>query len=208
MTDDPVRELGTEESWQELRRASLGRLALCVAGEIDIFPINFVVDADNVIYLRTAPGTKLLELSINDHVALEIERLLGQRRIQNEIKQQLESHRGLIRWDQHVEVNIIKTRCSVAAAPQGFNGSVEFTGAKTLAALEHHVFQKVSHSLLPRSFRGASSTAPEIQAHQRCIWHFRRNTMHAIRQRPMGQLRAGEGGDQNCVAKFHSVPSS
>ena len=73
MTDDPVRELGTEESWQELRRASLGRLALCVAGEIDIFPINFVVDADNVIYLRTAPGTKLLELSINDHVALEID---------------------------------------------------------------------------------------------------------------------------------------
>ena len=32
-----------------------------------------VVDADNVIYLRTAPGTKLLELSINDHVALEID---------------------------------------------------------------------------------------------------------------------------------------
>ena len=75
MTDDPVRELESAECWTELRTAVLGRLALCVGGEIDIFPINFVVDDDDVIYLRTAPGTKLLELSINDHVALEIDRV-------------------------------------------------------------------------------------------------------------------------------------
>ena len=41
-----------------LRQASLGRLAFAIAGQPEIFPVNYSMDAD-VIMLRTAPGTKL-----------------------------------------------------------------------------------------------------------------------------------------------------
>ncbi|MEO8260989.1 MAG: pyridoxamine 5'-phosphate oxidase family protein [Pseudolysinimonas sp.] len=65
-------ELDDAECWRRLEEAPIGRLALSAAGEIDVFPINFVV-ADGALYFRTAPGTKLLELSINSNVAVEID---------------------------------------------------------------------------------------------------------------------------------------
>lgn len=74
MTEETVRELGVEECWEELEQAPFGRLALSVGDDVDIFPINFVV-AEGRVYLRTAPGTKLLELSINAQVALEVDRV-------------------------------------------------------------------------------------------------------------------------------------
>ena len=67
-----VELLDERECWELLELAPLGRLALAVAGEIDIFPINFVV-ADGALWFRTAPGTKLLELTVNPDVALEID---------------------------------------------------------------------------------------------------------------------------------------
>ena len=72
MSDPVLRELDEDECWHELRHAPLGRLAVAVAGEADIFPINFVVH-DRALYFRTAPGTKLLELSVNGRVALEVD---------------------------------------------------------------------------------------------------------------------------------------
>lgn len=65
-------ELGEAECWRLLSAAEIGRLALAPAGEVDVFPINFVV-ADRAIYFRTAPGSKLLGLSVNPDVALEID---------------------------------------------------------------------------------------------------------------------------------------
>ncbi|GAB3142884.1 pyridoxamine 5'-phosphate oxidase family protein [Marisediminicola antarctica] len=67
-----VVELGEEERWQLLRHNSLARLALSAAGEIDIFPVNYYADGETLL-LRTAPGTKLLELTVNSHVAVEID---------------------------------------------------------------------------------------------------------------------------------------
>lgn len=69
---DPVRVLDPEECWRLLRSAPMGRIALAAGGEVDIFPINFAVDGQT-IYFRTAPGTKLLELTARDTVALEID---------------------------------------------------------------------------------------------------------------------------------------
>lgn len=71
-TSDAVRDLSEQECWQRLSENSLGRLVVNAAGEIDIFPVNYVVTG-NELYLRTAPGTKLLELTIHPDVAFEID---------------------------------------------------------------------------------------------------------------------------------------
>ncbi len=68
-----ITELTTDQCWQLLRSRDLGRIAVSAAGMVDIFPINYAVDATPAIYFRTAPGTKLLELAINDRVAFEID---------------------------------------------------------------------------------------------------------------------------------------
>lgn len=67
-----IVELSENESWRMLRANSLARLALSAAGEIDIFPVNYFADGETVL-LRTAPGTKLLELTVNSRVAVEID---------------------------------------------------------------------------------------------------------------------------------------
>jgi len=67
-----VVELGEDEKWRLLRQNSLARLALSAVGEIDIFPVNYYADGETLL-LRTAPGTKLLELTVNSRVAVEID---------------------------------------------------------------------------------------------------------------------------------------
>lgn len=67
-----ITELTADQCWQLLRSSDLGRIAASAAGTVDIFPINYAVD-DETIMFRTAPGTKLLELAINDRVAFEID---------------------------------------------------------------------------------------------------------------------------------------
>ena len=68
-----ITELTADECWQLLRSHDLGRIAASAAGLVDIFPINYAVDDSMTVYFRTAPGTKLLELAINDRVAFEID---------------------------------------------------------------------------------------------------------------------------------------
>ncbi|HZK58775.1 MAG TPA: pyridoxamine 5'-phosphate oxidase family protein, partial [Cryobacterium sp.] len=68
--DNPVEILSEDECWELLLSASLGRLGLSVADEPEIFPVNFVA-ADKRLVFRTAEGTKLLELTVNNRVALE-----------------------------------------------------------------------------------------------------------------------------------------
>ncbi|POH63137.1 MULTISPECIES: pyridoxamine 5'-phosphate oxidase family protein [Cryobacterium] len=67
---DPVRILSEDECWELLLSSSFGRLAAAVADDIEIFPLNFVV-ADKRLLFRTAEGTKLLALTVNNKVALE-----------------------------------------------------------------------------------------------------------------------------------------
>lgn len=69
-TSVPVQVLSEEDCWNALLSASLGRLAVAVGGSPDIFPVNFVA-ADRRLLFRTASGTKLIELTVNNRVAFE-----------------------------------------------------------------------------------------------------------------------------------------
>ena len=54
----PPVELSQSECWVLLREAVVGRLAVSVDDEPDIFPVNHVVDHGTLVF-RTAAGTKL-----------------------------------------------------------------------------------------------------------------------------------------------------
>ncbi|MGN6273415.1 MAG: pyridoxamine 5'-phosphate oxidase family protein [Protaetiibacter sp.] len=69
---DAVETLDERECWELLELAPMGRIALAAAGEVDIFPLNFAVHA-GALWFRTAPGTKLVELTVNPEVAVEID---------------------------------------------------------------------------------------------------------------------------------------
>jgi len=66
--------LTEDECWRLLEAKDLGRLAVSVQDQPDIFPVNYAADRGR-LYLRTAQGSKLLELTINSHVALEIDEI-------------------------------------------------------------------------------------------------------------------------------------
>jgi nitroimidazol reductase NimA-like FMN-containing flavoprotein (pyridoxamine 5'-phosphate oxidase superfamily) len=73
---DPVLELDEEQSWRLLDATKHGRLVVSVAGEPDIFPVNYLI-SDRKVYLRTAPGNKLAQLTINSRVLLETDGVLS-----------------------------------------------------------------------------------------------------------------------------------
>lgn len=68
--EGPITVLSREQAWEFLRQRTMGRLAVSVAGQPDIFPINYYADESSIVF-RTAPGSKLLEVTINGSVALE-----------------------------------------------------------------------------------------------------------------------------------------
>jgi len=53
-----VEVLSERECWNLLREAVVGRLAVIVDGQPDIFPVNPIVDHGTIVF-RTAAGTKL-----------------------------------------------------------------------------------------------------------------------------------------------------
>jgi nitroimidazol reductase NimA-like FMN-containing flavoprotein (pyridoxamine 5'-phosphate oxidase superfamily) len=68
--DAPIHILTEDECWEALLSSSLGRLAVSVGGVPEIFPVNFIA-ADRRLLFRTSPGTKLIELTVNNRVAFE-----------------------------------------------------------------------------------------------------------------------------------------
>jgi uncharacterized protein len=73
---NPVLELSDEQSWRLLEGTRHGRLVVSVAGEPDIFPVNYV-SSNGKLYLRTAPGNKLAQLTINSAVLFEADGILS-----------------------------------------------------------------------------------------------------------------------------------
>lgn len=69
-SDTPVSELTERQSWDLLGAVSLGRLVTTVNGWTEIFPVNFVVQ-NNTVLFRTAEGTKLLTAALNEYVVFE-----------------------------------------------------------------------------------------------------------------------------------------
>src|SRR5262245_22271906 len=64
--------LPENECWALLRTAEVGRLAVSIMNEPDIFPVNHIVDHGTVVF-RTAEGTKLAAAVLGTAVAYEVD---------------------------------------------------------------------------------------------------------------------------------------
>jgi len=65
-------QMSDEQCWDALRSASIGRLAVRAADGVDVFPVNFTVH-EHAIYIRSAPGSKLVDLTSASTVAFEVD---------------------------------------------------------------------------------------------------------------------------------------
>lgn len=63
-------QLADNDCWALLRGVQVGRLAVVVDGQPEIFPINFLVDHGSIVF-RTADGTKLTAALGEGNVAFE-----------------------------------------------------------------------------------------------------------------------------------------
>ncbi len=68
----PVRNLSEQESRDRLQSVSLGRIVVRRSDEIEIFPVNYVMDEAN-LYFRTAEGNKLFTINLNHDVLFEVD---------------------------------------------------------------------------------------------------------------------------------------
>ncbi len=67
---NPIEVLDEAQAWKMLATREFGRLATSVGNQPEIFPINYYAQ-DGKIYFRTAAGTKLSEIAVNDRLAFE-----------------------------------------------------------------------------------------------------------------------------------------
>ena len=67
-----VERLSEDQCWDALTWTNLGRLAVRAGDDIDIFPVNFLIN-NRLIYLRTAPGSKMVALTAEPRVAFEVD---------------------------------------------------------------------------------------------------------------------------------------
>lgn len=75
MSDNEVfTQLSTEAALELMGTEQLGRVVVRRSDDMDIFPVNFVVD-DGAIYFRTSEGNKLFSLSLNSDVLFEADQV-------------------------------------------------------------------------------------------------------------------------------------
>jgi len=65
-----AEELDAEECWRLLRETGVGRLGVIVDGRPDVFPVNYKVE-DNTLVFLTGTGTKTRAIGHDNAVALE-----------------------------------------------------------------------------------------------------------------------------------------
>jgi nitroimidazol reductase NimA-like FMN-containing flavoprotein (pyridoxamine 5'-phosphate oxidase superfamily) len=66
--------LSDDECWELLSSSELARIAFAAAGDVEIFPVNIVVDRRTIVFC-TAEGTKLAGTAVFHRVALEADGL-------------------------------------------------------------------------------------------------------------------------------------
>lgn len=71
-TPDSVTPLSDRACWDRLAEQELGRLVTRVGDVMDIFPVNYTVDGESLVF-RTGEGSKLTELTIHDEVLFEVD---------------------------------------------------------------------------------------------------------------------------------------
>lgn len=75
MTTDPrngMEILDEDACWDLLRAQPVGRLAVAVAGEVEVFPLNYLVHDGHIVF-KSAQGSKLAALAANARVTFEID---------------------------------------------------------------------------------------------------------------------------------------
>jgi len=68
--------LSEDECWELLSSSELARIAFAGAGDVEIFPVNIVVD-DRTVVFCTAEGTKLAASAVFHRVAVEADGVDG-----------------------------------------------------------------------------------------------------------------------------------
>lgn len=71
--ENPISVIDEDHCWNLLAGTDVGRLATVLDGQPEIFPVNFVVDNNSIVF-RTAEGTKLAHVTAHHQVAFEIDR--------------------------------------------------------------------------------------------------------------------------------------
>ncbi len=66
--------LSREECWRLIGGSVVGRLAVSIANQPDIFPINYAVDGETIV-INTDAGTKLAGAVLGTAVAFEVDGL-------------------------------------------------------------------------------------------------------------------------------------
>lgn len=72
MSESPVSVMDEQECWELLRSTPIGRVAMTIGDEVEVFPVNYET-RENSLYIRTAEGTKLFGISMSRPVAFEID---------------------------------------------------------------------------------------------------------------------------------------
>ncbi len=70
--DNPITSIEEDSCWGYLASQQVGRLVTCAEGHPEVFPVNFVLDGESVVF-RTAEGSKLGYLTLNNNVAFEVD---------------------------------------------------------------------------------------------------------------------------------------
>lgn len=79
-TDNSIRQLSDEEAHTFLAKQRIGRMAVVLADEPHIAPVNYVyADPEGsdapILYIRSAPGDKLFAAAANKKVAFEVDEI-------------------------------------------------------------------------------------------------------------------------------------
>lgn len=70
--EDGTEVLTEQVCWERLRRTSVGRLGVHHDGQPEIYPINYLVDGQSIVF-RTWPGSKIAAAPHLERVAFEID---------------------------------------------------------------------------------------------------------------------------------------
>lgn len=68
----PITVIPEDSCWGYLASQEVGRLGVVSDGLPEIFPINYYVDGESIIF-RSAEGSKMETLATNSHVVFEVD---------------------------------------------------------------------------------------------------------------------------------------
>lgn len=74
-TNEVFQSLTEAECIERLGSEQLGRIVVRRSNDMDIFPVNYVVDEQGRVYLRTAEGNKLFSINLNSEVLFEADQV-------------------------------------------------------------------------------------------------------------------------------------